>query len=386
MRYTVRVYATSEQEQRSEPLATVVLSDQREQAGWLPERLAAEARFFLERVETTDPELERLICTVLQQPSVRVFRASARRTGAVRTRGDYTAEALYGTPAYWRAVIGQLHSQERLIYDLHDYGRLLEVMDATLDVGEAPAPAVVDRSYVLRQCSLYLLHQGRQGLWAGKAAYNAAQQQWTVPVHEATLGADVQVGEIVVDAHGEIRRARLPESQPAGSLPQHLAAALQRLADMRQDLAPRLRAWWEQIERGAGLAEAAVRAVLTAKPPGTVEVLPAMSHPSLQAAHAEAGVMGERGTTVSAGQAANAVVIETDAVPGARVAITEDAVVVTFVDWQAPSPPLAVCVPDDERRAPQVADPIEGAGDTWTVRFTRLPPGAYLLAIAPVTA
>jgi len=120
------------------------------------------------------------------------------------------------------------------------------------------------------------------------------------------------------------------------------------------------------VKRGAVHAEAALRAVLTAEQAGTVEVLPTMSHSSLQAAYAGAGIKGERGETVGEGQAASAVVITTDAVPSARVAIEEDAIVVMFLDWQAPSPPLVVLVPDDERSEPRTPDLVEGEGGAWT--------------------
>jgi hypothetical protein len=211
MRYTVRLYATPEQEQRAEPVATVVLTDQRQQAGWLPERVAAEVRLFLERIDTPDATIAQRVRAVLQQPSMRVARASAYRAGAVRTRGDYTAEAPYGSPAYWRVAVGRLQSQADLRYDLQDYERLLDALEVANGTAEVPVPTVADRSAVLRQCSFYLLRLGREGLWAGKAIYDVARQQWTVPVHDASLGGDVTVGEIVLDAHGMIHRAHLLE-------------------------------------------------------------------------------------------------------------------------------------------------------------------------------
>lgn len=175
------------------------------------------------------------------------------------------------------------------------------------------------------------------------------------------------------------------DMEAAVSISRRLAAALNWLAGIRQDLLEQLTAWQDQLERGVVRAEAALRAVLSGGQAGTMEVLPAMSHPSLQVTPAEARVRGERGKTAGEEQATNAVEVTTDAVPGARVTVKEDTIVVTFVDWQAPSPPLVVLVPDDERSDPQMADPIEGEGDTWTARFTRIPPGNYLLAIAPVT-
>lgn len=401
MRYTVRLYATPEQEQRATPCATVVLTDQPEDAGWLPERLAAEARVFLERVDTADAEVAECIRTVLQQPSVRVAWASAHRTGAVRTRGDYTAAAPYGPPAYWRAVIGQLPSQAGLRYDLQDYAQLLEAMDAAVSPAVAPAPAVMDRSAVLRQCSLYLLRQGREGLWAGKATYAAAQQQWTVPVHDTASGTDIAVGEMVVDARGVIRHARLPDlvvataagtsralddTGSARSLPQRLVAALRRLAAVRQDLAPRLQAWWEQVERGVTPAtEAAIRAILTAGRESTVEVLAMLSHRSLQADYAPAGLRNirTRGEITGVRPAPRTLTITTDAVLGVRMTVEGDNVVVGFLDWQGATPPLVVLVPEDEGHAPQTPVLVAGESGMWTARFESVPPGAYLLALAP---
>ena len=92
MRFKVRIYDPSAQEQAPRPVATVVLSDRRGQACWLPEHLADEARFFLHRIETKSEEVERRIRTVLQQPFVSVSKSSSHITGAVRTRGDYSAQ------------------------------------------------------------------------------------------------------------------------------------------------------------------------------------------------------------------------------------------------------------------------------------------------------
>ena len=87
----------------------------------------------------------------------------SRLHGAVRTRGDYTAQAPYGSSAYWRAAIGWLQSQEGLRYDLQDYARLLEAIDVAAEAAEVSVSTVAGRSTILRQCSFYLLRQGREG-------------------------------------------------------------------------------------------------------------------------------------------------------------------------------------------------------------------------------
>ena len=125
----VRIYAQFEQGQPSRATATVVLSDQREQACWLPQHVTNKAQFFLMRVKAESTDIERLIRSVLQQPSVIVLKSSTHITGALRTRGDYRAEEPHGTPTYWRAAIGRLKSEAGLIYDLQDYGRMLQQME-----------------------------------------------------------------------------------------------------------------------------------------------------------------------------------------------------------------------------------------------------------------
>ena len=125
----VRIYAPFEQKQPSHSIATVVLSDRREQACWLPQYVAYEAQFFLMRVETENEDIEQRIRSVLQRSSVIVLKASTHITGTVRTRGDYRAEEPHGTPTYWRATIGRLKSEAGLIYDLQDYGQMLQQME-----------------------------------------------------------------------------------------------------------------------------------------------------------------------------------------------------------------------------------------------------------------
>lgn len=165
----------------------------------------------------------------------------------------------------------------------------------------------------------------------------------------------------------------------------HLVTALDQLASVRQELNKRLAEWREQLERGAVRAEVTLRTVLVAGRAGTMEVVPAMSHSSLQFAPAEMGFRVKGGETVGAGQPASAVVITTDAMPSVKFAIEEDTVVVTFLEWQAPSPPLVVLVPEDELSKPRTPDRLDREDDRWVARLERVPTGAYLLAIAPIS-
>jgi len=390
MRFKVRIYDPSNQEQPPRPIATVTLTDKREQACWLPKPVAVEAWFFLERVEAESEEVEQRIRSALQKNHLIVSKSSSDIIGAVRTRGDYSAEEAHGTPAYWRAAIGRLEGEAGLIEDLEDYGRMLQKMEAAAPLAAEPEPAVATRSHVLYQCSLYIIRNLGDGYWAGKATYDESLKQWTVPIRAESLGEEAPVGEFTLDVQGNIRHApsrrTLQETVQRYqlSLKERLTAALNQLASVRQDLRERLTAWREQLESGAVHAEATVRAVMTAVREGTVEVLQAMSHPSLQFQYVGADIRVERGETTRESQAASAVVFVTDAVPSARVTVEEDAVVVTFLYWQAPSPPLVVLVPDDERKTPQTPDRVEGEGGAWTARFEHVPPGSYLLAVAPV--
>lgn len=165
-----------------------------------------------------------------------------------------------------------------------------------------------------------------------------------------------------------------------------LAAGLRRLEATWQDLPARLTAWREQVERGDVAAEVAVRAVLTTERTGRVEVEPTLSHPSVQFAYADPGLRGERSEDPRTEQATSAVIVRTDALPGARVAIEGDTIGVTFLDWQSLSPPLVVLVPEDNQGTPRMPDVTESAGGVWTVRFERVPSGASLLAVAPTSS
>jgi len=121
------------------PVAEVSISDRREQACRLPTHVDPGARFFLQRVETDDPVLEQQLLEVLTRDSIRVNRATAKTRGPVRTRGDYLAQEPYGTPAYWRAVLGGLPVFANLQADRRDLASALVEMDrAVPDQGAAP--------------------------------------------------------------------------------------------------------------------------------------------------------------------------------------------------------------------------------------------------------
>ncbi len=124
----VRIYTSSETGQQ--PVATVRLSDRREDACDLPESIAPEARFFLVGVEADNEVYARQIREVLQRPSIPIPRSSSLRTRGVRTRGVYTAPEPYGTPAYWRAAFGLMRSETGMIYDFEDYSEMLQAMEA----------------------------------------------------------------------------------------------------------------------------------------------------------------------------------------------------------------------------------------------------------------
>ncbi|MBI1923459.1 hypothetical protein HYR99_04325 [Candidatus Poribacteria bacterium] len=143
MIFKVRIYVPFEQEQPSRPVATVVLSDQREEACWLPERVANESQFFLARVEAVSHDIDQQIRSVLQQSFLTVIKSSTHITGRVRTRGDYLAKEPHGTPTYWRGAIGRLKSEVGFIYDLQDYGWMLEKMEAQTEIERI-------RSYIQR--------------------------------------------------------------------------------------------------------------------------------------------------------------------------------------------------------------------------------------------
>lgn len=185
-----------------------------------------------------------------------------------------------------------------------------------------------------------------------------------------------------------LRQALRELAAPAGALTETIAAWLKRLTagpDVQQSLVQRLQAWLEQAEHSAVSAEAAVHALLTPGHAGTVYVQAALSHPSVQFAYADTGLRGERSEAAGIEQAASAVIVRTDALPGARVAIEGDAIVVTFLDWQSPSPPLVVLVPEDDQGTPRMPDATEGVGGVWTVCFEHVPSGTSLLAVAPTS-
>jgi len=60
---------------------------------------------------------------------------------------------------------------------------------------------------VQRKASRYLLEELGNRLWAGDPTYDERHEQWTVPIHSRSLPADVGLGQITLDAYGNILRA-----------------------------------------------------------------------------------------------------------------------------------------------------------------------------------
>jgi len=185
---------------------------------------------------------------------------------------------------------------------------------------------------------------------------------------------------------------RALDSQPAeDTIRAQLMVALSHLAVARQDLSGRLLAWREELERGAAIcAEAVLRAILMPEQDGTVEVLPTLSHNSLEFSYAGAGLRSKGGQPSDEAHPdeasrTNLIVLTTNDLPGAKVAVSDERVTVTFLDWQAPLPPLVALVPEEGRGVPQMAELMGGESGNWTARFTHLPVGKYLLAVAPVS-
>jgi hypothetical protein len=129
---------------REGAVATLVIGPRREGA-ILPGLVEPAAQFFLEAVESDDPAQRARLVSLLTRDTVPVHRASSSGTrGPVRTRGDYTAQEPYGTPGYWRAVIGRLPAQVGLRLDADDYNQALREMEAPVPITEPKIqPAVI---------------------------------------------------------------------------------------------------------------------------------------------------------------------------------------------------------------------------------------------------
>jgi hypothetical protein len=198
--FKVRIHAPSQR-----PAATVVLSDQRERACWLPESRSAEAVFFVEEIEAESEEVRQRISTALFRTSAPVWKGGSSVSKRVRTRGDYLASEPYGTPAFWRAAFGLLERETGLRYDLQDYGQMLRGMEA---------PAIVDQSAekvtaeeVRREASRYIVHELGDRLWAGEPTYDERNERWAVPIHSRSLSADVTLGYITLNEQGVVVHA-----------------------------------------------------------------------------------------------------------------------------------------------------------------------------------
>jgi hypothetical protein len=68
----------------------------------------------------------------------------------------------------------------------------------------------------------------------------------------------------------------------------------------------------------------------------------------------------------------------------AGIVVEQDAVTVTFLDWQKTTPPLVLLVSEEEDTPPLLPDlrSLEEAG-AWTAHFAPVKPGSYMIAIAP---
>jgi hypothetical protein len=168
-------------------------------------------------------------------------------------------------------------------------------------------------------------------------------------------------------------------------LGQRLRAALSRLAALREDLAPRLRAWEQLVQEGTMLGEVVLQAVLAPGHAGTViDVLPSVSVLSLQAIPLVVGGRQRSAGTPHTADAGQAVVLTTDAVAGAMVAVDGSAVLVSFRDWRpTASPPLLLLLPEDVGQEPQALTPIEESPGTWRAQCDLPTPGCYWLTLAP---
>jgi hypothetical protein len=126
----IRLYPGQGPLDPSREVASICIGTRREGA-FFPERVDPAARFYLETVQSEDPEQRQRLLAALVRDSVPVRRASSSRThGGLRSRGDYRAEEPYGTPAYWRAALGRLPSDLGLRFDLADYDTVLQLMEA----------------------------------------------------------------------------------------------------------------------------------------------------------------------------------------------------------------------------------------------------------------
>ena len=143
MRMQVRLYRASQATEPRRPVATLTLTDRHDDACLAPSNLAPSARYFLRSVDCDDWDLTDSIVAVLRRASIRISRSTASSGGGVRTRGDAFADEPYGTPAYWRAVVGRLETELPLEFDARDWTRMVHLMDGTT----APAADAEDDAW-----------------------------------------------------------------------------------------------------------------------------------------------------------------------------------------------------------------------------------------------
>lgn len=88
-------------------------------------------------------------------------------------------------------------------------------------------PHTPDQTEVRHKASRYILEKFGDRLWAGQPAYDDRRARWTVPIHSRSLPAEVELGQMTLDAHGAIvrvptRRALQRACSASRSPPRHL--------------------------------------------------------------------------------------------------------------------------------------------------------------------
>jgi hypothetical protein len=196
-----------------------------------------------------------------------------------------------------------------------------------------------------------------------------------------------------IDLLQQALKAQTPTAQSAQvSIRARLVRALNHLMAERPEFSSGLQAWGRELARGtAACAEAVLRTVLEPRQGGTIDVLPEFSHGSLDFIYDRADFRGKSGQPADQALADepsgySSVVLTTNEITGVKVAVEQDKITATFLDWPGPSPPLMVLVPDAEGGLPQLPELIREADGNWRAQFTHLSVGKYLLAVAPFSA
>lgn len=148
MRMDVRLYRAAEAGPARRAVATVTLTDRRDDASFAPPELNASAKFFLQSVHSEDRGLTDSIASVLRRDSMPVSRSTSSHNPHVRTRGDMSAREPYGTTAYWLAAVGRLETELPVELDPADWKRMVDTMEEVDVVKGAVAEAVADLAVV----------------------------------------------------------------------------------------------------------------------------------------------------------------------------------------------------------------------------------------------